>query len=83
LKSGTIVFICTWLIHSSVIFAATPPADFTLLGKDSPLFAAPEAENEDSDLAGCAGGTNIIAGLQNMASIYQGAGSPSGPLSLC
>jgi hypothetical protein len=32
--------------------AATPSAHFTLLGKDSPFFAAHEAENKSRDLAG-------------------------------
>jgi hypothetical protein len=32
--------------------AGTPPAHFTLLGKDSPFFAADEGENKGRDLAG-------------------------------
>jgi hypothetical protein len=32
--------------------AGTPPAHFTLLGKDSPFFAANEADSKSRDLAG-------------------------------
>jgi hypothetical protein len=31
----------------------TPPAHFTLLGKDSPFFAAKQADNKSRGLKGC------------------------------